>query len=43
MKFSIPEGMLMGVATAATQIEGGNVDSNWNDWYYDLDFLSPFL
>ena len=33
MNFSIPEGMLMGVATAATQIEGGNVDSNWNDWY----------
>jgi len=33
MDFSIPEGMLMGVATAATQIEGGNVDSNWNDWY----------
>lgn len=33
MNFSIPERMLMGVATAATQIEGGNVDSNWNDWY----------
>lgn len=33
MEFTIPEGMLMGVATAATQIEGGNVDSNWNDWY----------
>ena len=33
MIFSIPERMLMGVATAATQIEGGNVDSNWNDWY----------
>jgi beta-glucosidase len=25
--------MLMGVSTAATQIEGGDVDSNWNDWY----------
>lgn len=23
----------MGVATASTQIEGGNVNSNWNDWY----------
>lgn len=33
MEFSIPKGMLMGAATAATQIEGGNVDSNWNDWY----------
>lgn len=33
MKFSVPENMLMGVATAATQIEGGNVNSNWNDWY----------
>ena len=33
MVFSIPEGMLMGVATAATQIEGGDVHSNWNDWY----------
>lgn len=34
MKFRIPEGMLMGVATAATQIEGGEVGSNWNDWYH---------
>lgn len=34
MDFRIPEGMLMGVATAATQIEGGDVGSNWNEWYY---------
>lgn len=34
MRFRIPEGMLMGVATAATQIEGGEVGSNWNDWYH---------
>ena len=33
MDFKIPENMLMGVSTAATQIEGGNVGSNWNDWY----------
>ena len=33
MAFSIPNGMLMGVSTAATQIEGGDVHSNWNDWY----------
>lgn len=33
MEFSIPKGMLMGVSTAATQIEGGDVGSNWNDWY----------
>lgn len=33
MKFSLPKGMLMGVSTAAAQIEGGDCDSNWNDWY----------
>ncbi len=32
MKFSIPKNMLMGVATASMQIEGGEVDANWNDW-----------
>ena len=25
--------MLMGVSTASMQIEGGNLDTNWNDWY----------
>ncbi len=33
MVFSTPSGFLMGVATAATQVEGGDVRSNWNDWY----------
>ncbi len=33
MKFSIPKGMLMGVSTASMQIEGGELDTNWNDWY----------
>lgn len=33
MKFTLPKGMLMGVSTASTQIEGGQVDSNWNDWH----------
>ena len=29
--FSLDD-MLVGVATAATQIEGGDVESNWSDW-----------
>lgn len=33
MDFKIPGNLLMGVSTAATQVEGGNVNSNWNDWY----------
>ena len=33
MDFSIPEGLLMGVSTAAMQVEGGQVNANWNDWY----------
>lgn len=33
MDFSLPKGLLLGVSTAATQIEGGEVNSNWNDWY----------
>ena len=33
MKFSIPKGMLMGVSTASMQVEGGDLDTNWNDWY----------
>lgn len=31
--FKLKDDFLMGVATAATQIEGGDVNSNWNDWY----------
>lgn len=34
MKFSLPEGILLGVSTASTQIEGGEVGSGWNDWYH---------
>ncbi len=33
MEYRLPEGLLLGVSAAATQIEGGDVDSNWNDWY----------
>ena len=33
MNFELPKGMLMGVSTASTQVEGGDVNSNWNDWY----------
>ena len=34
MKLRFPEGFLLGVSSAATQIEGGEVGSNWNDWYH---------
>ena len=33
MTFQLKKGMRLGVSTAATQIEGGDVNSNWNDWY----------
>ena len=33
MEYKLKEGLLLGVSTAATQIEGGDVNSNWNDWY----------
>lgn len=33
MNFQLKDGMLLGVSTAATQIEGGDVNSNWNDWF----------
>ena len=33
MEFKLKEGLLLGVSTAATQIEGVDVNSNWNDWY----------
>ena len=33
MKFCIPKDMIMGVSTASMQIEGGDVNANWNDWY----------
>ncbi len=31
--FELKPGMLLGVATAATQIEGGDTNNNWFDWY----------
>lgn len=31
--FSFPNGFRLGVASAATQIEGDNQNSNWYDWY----------
>lgn len=33
MDFKLRNDFLLGVATASTQIEGGKVDNNWNDWY----------
>lgn len=32
-EFSLKEGLVLGVATASTQIEGGYSHSNWDDWY----------
>ncbi len=34
MNFRLPDGMLLGVASAAAQIEGGELNSSWNDWYH---------
>ena len=31
--FKLKDNFLLGVATASTQIEGGEVDSNWNNWH----------
>jgi len=31
--FSLKDGMLVGCASAATQIEGGSLDHSWMDWY----------
>ena len=31
--FLLKDGMLIGTASAATQIEGGNLDHSWIDWY----------
>jgi beta-glucosidase len=34
MSFKLKQGLLLGAATAATQIEGGECGHNWNDWYH---------
>ncbi len=33
MEIKFKDQLLLGVASAATQIEGGKSDHNWNDWY----------
>jgi len=33
MEFQLKPGMLLGVASAATQIEGGDKNNNWYDWF----------
>ena len=33
MPFDLPEHMQLGVAAAATQIEGGNQQNSWYEWY----------
>lgn len=33
MALRIPDKLLLGVATAATQIEGGDTNNSWYDWY----------
>ena len=33
MNFDLKPGMLLGAATSATQIEGGDQNNNWYDWY----------
>ena len=32
--FHVKEGMRLGCASSATQIEGGETDSSWNDWFH---------
>lgn len=32
--FALKDGMLIGSASAATQIEGGELDHSWMDWYH---------
>ena len=32
-EFKLKNNMLLGVASAATQVDGGELDHSWNDWY----------
>ena len=32
-EFRLKNNMLLGVASAATQVDGGELDHTWNDWY----------
>ncbi len=44
MIFQLPKDMKLGVASASTQIEGGNIAHNWNDWAdkgHIIDGTSP--
>ena len=34
MNVYLKENFLLGVASAATQIEGGELNHTWNDWYH---------
>lgn len=34
MTFELKQGFLLGAASAATQIEGGECGHNWNNWYH---------
>ena len=34
MEFKFKDQLSLGVASAATQIEGGDCGHNWNDWYH---------
>ena len=31
--FNLRPGMLLGVASSATQVDGGDFNHTWNDWY----------
>lgn len=46
MNFRLKDGMLLGAASAATQIEGGDQNNNWYSWYrqgYIKDGSGPDL
>jgi len=43
--FNLKNNMLLGVASSATQIDGGALDHSWNDWYkkgYIKDGSDPY-